>query len=153
MYSDAATSSDTNNNTDSDTNDNNINNHDNTPGILDNDSDDNLSDYNDELKKKCELVGPIYIELINVRNSIAKAYNYKTYAEYSYVNTYYRDYTPTDALNLCNSVKRKIVPLFSKIYSTRNQAGFDELDSYFSKVTDRKLLEMLSNYLGTFDES
>ena len=155
IYNEDATSSNTNNNFDNDnnSNDNNINGHDNTPGILDNGSDDNISDYNDELKKKCELVGPIYIELINVRNSIAKAYNYKTYAEYSYVNTYYRDYTPTDVLNLCNSVKRKIVPLFSKIYSTRNQAGFDELDSYFSKVTDRKLLEMLSNYLGAFDES
>lgn len=125
--------------------------HNDTPGIFNDNSD--SSDYNDELKQKCELIGPIYINLINVRNNIAKEYNYKTYAEYSYINTYYRDYTPADSLKLCNSVKQKIVPLFSKIYSTRNQKSFDDLDTYFAKVTDRKLLDMLGSYLDTFDDS
>ncbi len=58
--------------------------------------------------------GAIFLELIAVRNAIAKRLGFDTYAEYAYV-CLDRDYTPEDAARLSEAVKREIVPLFSDL--------------------------------------
>lgn len=103
------------------------------------------------LKKMNEVVAPIYIELIKVRNDIAKRYGYSSYAEYSYANSYYRDYTPQDALEYSKNVKEKIVPLFKQLYLENDVDNFEALDRHFSKMSDEKQLNILGKYLERLD--
>lgn len=103
------------------------------------------------LKKMNEAVAPIYIELIKVRNDIAKRYGYSSYAEYSYANSYYRDYTPQDALEYSKNVKEKIVPLFKQLYLENEVDNFEALDRHFSKMSDDKQLNILGKYLERLD--
>lgn len=73
--------------------------------------------------------------------------------EYSYTNSYYRDYTPQDALEYCKDVKEKIVPLFDELYSDIDMDNLDALDRHFSKLSDKKQLNILGKYLERFDDT
>lgn len=123
-------------------------------GLIDDVDLDEVEDYDNEYAKKInESVAPIYIELINVRNEIAKKYGYSSFVEYSYTNSYYRDYTPQDALEYCKDVKEKIVPLFDELYSDIDMDNLDALDRHFSKLSDKKQLNILGKYLERFDDT
>ena len=58
--------------------------------------------------------GGIFLELIAVRNDIAKTLGFDSYAEYRYA-CYDRDYSPEDAKRLAESVKTWIVPVFERM--------------------------------------
>lgn len=60
--------------------------------------------------------GAIYLELIDVRNRIARTCGYPSYAEYGYAN-YNRDYSAQDAQQLAERIRQTIVPLFSDMQS------------------------------------
>ena len=59
-------------------------------------------------------VGEIYLKLIDVRNRIAKACGYPSYAEYAYA-LYARDYTPDDTARLGECIRLAVVPLFTAL--------------------------------------
>lgn len=59
-------------------------------------------------------VGTVFLELIEVRNRIARACGYPSYAEYAYA-CFGRDYTTDDAQALAACIKETIVPLFSSL--------------------------------------
>ena len=56
--------------------------------------------------------GAIFLELIDVRNRIARICGYPSYAEYGYAS-YNRDYSAQDAQRLAERIRQTIVPLFS----------------------------------------
>lgn len=53
-----------------------------------------------------QTLGPIYVELVQIRDRIAKLNEYDTYVEYAYEETYGRDFTAEDAQAFCEAVKR-----------------------------------------------
>ena len=55
-------------------------------------------------------LGPILLEMIGVRNQIAAARGYDSYAAYAYKKIYSRDYTPEEAQEFCDAVKEYIIP-------------------------------------------
>ena len=57
------------------------------------------------------IVGPIYIELVQVRTQLARTYGYDNYADYADENIYCRDFDGADARAFCDTVKK-----FSKEY-------------------------------------
>ena len=52
-----------------------------------------------------ETVGPIYVELVQIRDRIAKLNDYDDYVAYAYDTTYGRDFSAEDAQVFCNAVK------------------------------------------------
>ncbi len=80
-----------------------------------------------------EEMADIYLELINVRNSLAGIWGYDTYADYAYSEVYGRDYTPEDAAELWDLVREYAVPLIAdmsaagSITVSYEYGGTDEL--------------------------
>lgn len=68
--------------------------------------------YNGIMKKFNETVGPIYLELVQIRDQIAKLEGYDNYAEYAYAKEFYRDYSIEDAEKFCEAVKTQIAPYY-----------------------------------------
>ncbi len=52
-----------------------------------------------------DLVGPIFLELVDIRTELAELWGYDSYADYAYEYIYGRDYTAEDAQTLCDAVK------------------------------------------------
>ena len=53
-----------------------------------------------------EAVGPIYVELVQIRDRIAKLNEYDNYVEYAYEETYGRDFSEEEAQAFCDAVKK-----------------------------------------------
>jgi oligoendopeptidase F len=58
-------------------------------------------------------------ELIQIRHQIAKNAGFKNYRDYMFKKYGRFDYTPTDCMQLAQSIKKYIVPLQAKIYQDR----------------------------------
>ncbi|MEA4964502.1 MAG: M3 family metallopeptidase [Oscillospiraceae bacterium] len=56
----------------------------------------------------------LFVELVQLRQEIAEAYGYDSYADYAYDATYSRNYTPADSQALWTAVKEKIVPVIER---------------------------------------
>lgn len=97
------------------------------------------------------VVGPIFVEMIGVRNRIAELAGYDSYAAYAYKELYHRDYTVEDAQAFCELVKRYIVPkttAYGLLYQTPDQnemlkgvaysgeGMFETLLPYFAQLSD-----------------
>lgn len=67
--------------------------------------------YIDELNKEA---GEIFLQLIGVRNQIAKELGFESYVDYSYYG-YERDYTAKQAAKLHEHVKDYIVPIYFEL--------------------------------------
>ncbi len=66
-------------------------------------------------KQENAAAGPIFLELVQVRDRIAKAYGYDNYVDYAYESVYTRDYTPEDMEKVCRQVREELVPLYDRI--------------------------------------
>lgn len=109
--------------------------------------------------------GKLFLDLLAVRDNIAKTLGFGSYAAYMY-ECYDRDYTVVDSRNLQEAVKRYIVPVYirasTESYADLSDISFD-LDIYFVKLQRAAkdfsplLLEslnyMLRNDLYDFDVS
>ena len=56
-----------------------------------------------------QTLGPIYVELVQIRDRIAKLNEYDNYVDYAYKETYGRDFSADDAQAFCDAIK-KIAP-------------------------------------------
>ena len=58
-------------------------------------------------------VGDLYVRLIRVRQQLAEALGYDSYADYSYAVTYGRDYSPEEGRRFMQGVKEYLVPVLT----------------------------------------
>ena len=69
----------------------------------------------------CEKYNPIasdlLIRLVKTRRALAQELGYETYADYAYLETYYRDYTTAQAEQYLADVRTELVPLFDSYTS------------------------------------
>ena len=63
-------------------------------------------------------VGPIYVELVQLRTKIAQSYGYDNYADYADAEIYYRDYSADDIAAFCGSVKKLSSRFFTLEYNS-----------------------------------
>ena len=80
-------------------------------------AEENASDDEEYYEMANELCGPIFVDLVQVRDQIAEWNGYDNYYEYSF-DSYGRDYDPEDIEILSGIAKDQIVPLFNEIYDT-----------------------------------
>lgn len=84
--------------------------------------------------------GEIYLELIGIRNELAKINGYDTYAQYAYENIYDRDYTPEEAAALCEAIKPYARAYFRDSYYS---SAFQARQTVFSA---EELMGLLRTY-------
>lgn len=63
-----------------------------------------------------DLVGPIFLELVDIRTELAEIWGYDSYADYAYEQVYGRDYTTDDAQILCDAVKEFSAWYYENLY-------------------------------------
>lgn len=75
------------------------------------------------------VVGPIFLELVDVRTEIAKLYGYDSYADYADQELYWRDYEARDLEKLYSAVK-EISPRYFDLYYNSDAASALYMDEY-----------------------
>jgi len=88
-----------------------------------------------EIKRDHEANGQVFIELVKVRQKIAKAKGYENYMDYSYACDYKRDYTTAQAREYLDGVKEHLAPLMQNSQIIRQ---------YYSDWNESQAIEMLS---------
>lgn len=104
--------------------------------------------YNALEKEKNQAVTGIYLDLLKVRNQIAKENGYDSYPEYAYENIYGRDYETKDIATVCEAVKKYVVPLKAEVdalISEEEMAKIYERVPFTSEETWEKIGEHISD--------
>ncbi|MBO4325941.1 MAG: hypothetical protein J5950_01565 [Clostridia bacterium] len=70
--------------------------------------------YAEFYKKVNQDTGPILIDLVKIRNRIASAAGYDSYAAFAFNYLLMRDYTPEQADKLVDDICEKVVPLYTE---------------------------------------
>ncbi len=89
---------------------------------------------------------PIFAELVQIRNDIAKDQGYDNYVDYAYENVYGRDYSAKEAQEYCDAVKE----IAAKAGRAVNRA-YDKYGNVSVAYSTEKLLEDLGTVTGKAD--
>lgn len=88
-------------------------------------------------KEKNRVLGGKFLELVRVRNRMAKAAGYENYAEYANEAFYGRDYSLEDAGALCRIVRDVFPDLYDDIWNTDiGNASYESLERLEESTTD-----------------
>lgn len=112
-------------------------------------------------KNKNAALGEVYINLVKTRANIAKVCGSENYTEYCYENTYFRDFSPEDAVALSTLVKKYIAPINKRLYEKIVNIDFSSLNNldYSSEtlisrekaVIEKEFPELLESFNYMFD--
>ena len=105
-------------------------------------STDNDDEYYEMVNRLC---GPIFLDLVQVRDEIAEWNGFDNYYEYAFYS-YGRDYDPEDIETLSEAAKKELVPLFYEIYETWWELPYPEKAEDF--YDEEEILEILEPYIG-----
>lgn len=94
------------------------------------------------------IIGQIFVELVDVRNDIAKIYGYSTYAQYAYENSYGREYTPGEADAYMNDVKKHITPVYVKY-----KKDFEYVYLDLPRISPDEIVSVTSNIVSAMSPS
>lgn len=97
-------------------------------------------------------VAPLYVELVKLRTQIAQSYGYEDYVTYAYESSYYRSYTPAQAAELGEQVKKELAPLYVQTMLAETE---DDRRAYYKESDTRQqtLLGLLQRYIPLVDSS
>lgn len=71
--------------------------------------------YDEIVQAEHDATAPIFLELVQIRDRMAKIDGYDNYSDYAY-EMYYRDFDPEDIAELRQVVKDEFVPLVNEFY-------------------------------------
>lgn len=96
--------------------------------------------------KQNEILGEIYLRMVDLRKEIAAAEGYDNYVDYAYEAIYGRDYTQEEVRPFHQAVKEGgFYELYNDLYDLF-YAGVD-LDIYYGDYTGRDTLELVGSYI------
>ena len=98
---------------------------------------------------KAEVLGEIFLEILQLENEIAKEEGYDNYAEYAYSEIYARDYTVEDVKKLCKEVREQCSEYMADTQNLYNRISY--YDPGYITDDDRKTFEMIYDYLDKID--
>lgn len=88
--------------------------------------------------------GEIFVKLVDVRNRIAEAEGYDSYADYAYERIYARDYTSDDAKAFSEYTKEYILPYYGTVSeNVELMAGLGKVREF----TDEEIIELVGGGL------
>ena len=98
-------------------------------------------------KKQNEILGEIYLRMVDLRKEIAASEGYDNYVDYAYEVIYGRDYTQEEVRPFHQAVKDGgFYELYNDLYDLY-YAGVD-MDIYYGDYTDRDTLELVESYIN-----
>lgn len=105
-----------------------------------------LTPYSDEYYDSCGLqLEELFIEMVLVRQQMAREAGYDSYPEYAYKELYDRDYTAADAAGFCEDIRQELVPLYLQLA----QSDFWYTDYGYASGTSTLLyLRSVANGMG-----
>lgn len=95
-------------------------------------------------RKVNEQVGPIYLELVDVRTKIARLNGYENYATYA-DETYWRDYGGKEAAAFCDAVK-EIAPRYFELYYSGDVGNYEGRD-----FTAEQMIGLMARHADEID--
>ena len=110
--------------------------------------------YQRLMKSENDVLGPIYVELVQVRNRIAASYGYDSYTDYCYEEVYGRGYTAEEAYALDKQVKELIAPLYDDLYTQyyyQYGAYNARLNDMVAQMPIEEQMEKVKTYLAQID--
>lgn len=100
------------------------------------------------LKLKNEEFGQLYLELVDIRNKLAKSYGYDNYADYAYDKIYERDYKPEELDEYRQGVKDYLVPFKDEMTMLIYGEHYEEMSNLYNETrTEQECLDTLREYL------
>jgi oligoendopeptidase F len=91
-------------------------------------------------------VGDVYVRLVKVRQQLAAALDYDSYADYSYDMTYGRDYTPEQGSAFLEGIRTHLLPVLNRANADLSLAWLDYDDA--SEESLRNMLESAAQNIG-----
>ncbi|MBR4194039.1 MAG: hypothetical protein IKQ54_06890 [Oscillospiraceae bacterium] len=85
-----------------------------------------------------ETVGDVFARLVRVRQQLAAALGYESYADYSYEVTYTRDYTPEQGESFLKGIRKHLVPILAQAYESSAAANYSA-----GYVSEEKVMEFV----------
>lgn len=106
-------------------------------------------DYYDLLEKieqaENAAVGPIFVELVEIRNRLARLWGYDNYAEYAYEGLWGRDYRIEDVAAVRGRIREELLELYNRILELAGEEIY-ALDS-IPAAAGEEILEALAPYM------
>lgn len=102
--------------------------------------------YGELQRQVNEAVGPLFVELVQLRDEYAELQGYDSYADYAYEQLFDRDYTTDDAQAFCDAVKESVAPAYydEVYYSGVSNPAYEQNGAW----TGPRLVEILGRYAG-----
>ncbi len=91
----------------------------------------------------------IYLQLVELRKTVAELAGYDSFSDYAYRERFYRDYGPAEMQKVWNYVKRYIAPLAAQY---RRQVAEEEYGLYYLGAVDCRPEAILSAAEGILTE-
>ena len=96
-----------------------------------------LKAYYKEYNQK---VGEVYVRLVKVRQELARALDYDSYADYSYELSYSRDYSPEQGTDFLEGIREHLVPVLE---AAERDYSLNALS--LGSATEQSVLEMVAS--------
>ncbi len=93
----------------------------------------------------------VFVELVELRNEIAKEAGFDSYADYAYQNIYSRNYTPEDIKSVWKGVKRYFVPLMQE-YAYDVLSGVQQIYETDLDCSPEHILDTMDQVLPQLSE-
>ena len=107
--------------------------------------------YQGICKQKNDAVGEVFVELVDVRNEIAKLNGYDNYAEYAYDAVYVRDYTLNETKDLLKEIRKQVVPVVADMRDALYDTDYMRLYSEGQGIESTSIIEQIGPYLEEID--
>lgn len=117
-------------------------------------------DFTDKQLKSSAMEN-LYKQFVIKQNELAFLHGYADYVEYSYINVYERDYSPSDVTAMRKLVKNNLVSVFNRVYDQTRMSPVGGLMGYGSLYrnynalcannifTDDNTLDYVAKYFAT----
>lgn len=98
-------------------------------------------------KQANDLLGPLFLELLDLRAETAELLGYESYADYAYELIYSRDFTTEDAQALCDAVKPLAADYYEELYYSEIWYAYEDVSP---TMDGAGLLEALGSTISLF---
>ena len=102
-------------------------------------------------RQRNDAVGEVFVELVDVRNEIAKLNGYDNYAEYAYDAVYVRDYTLDETRDLLKEIRKHVVPVMADMKDVLNDTDYMRLYTEGQGIESTSIIEQIGPYLEEID--
>lgn len=107
--------------------------------------------YQGVSKQKNDAVGEVFLELVDVRNEIAKLNGYDNYADYAYDSVYVRDYTLEETKDLLKEIRKYVVPVVADMADALYDTDYMRLYSEGQDIDSTTIIEQIGPVLEQID--